>query len=247
MYIRKISFQKKIHRSLVLFLDISPKTAQKVTRSTITYWTYLSFTIMGRKRSSKNRDKINYILDEVDTEMDQSTTRTPRSHDVSTVDSTQPSNNNTLISTVSHSNVLVSTSDDDSNSTNLYANTVNKTSLSKDVINNRTTLSQVWLYAKKSDDSKTAACQLCDYVCSCSSHSTSTIRHHLITKHKKTDLVLNLSSNHSTSNLPKKLKKELKQLCYYAIIKDSRSFNDLNKDGIRALFHKLCPGKFIIL
>ena len=43
------------------------------------------------------------------------------------------------------------------------------------------------------------------------------------------------------------LKKELHQLCYSAIIKDGRPFNDLNKSGITALINKLCPGIFFFI
>ncbi|CAF1610488.1 unnamed protein product, partial [Adineta ricciae] len=104
--------------------------------------------------------------------------------------------------------------------------------------------SKVWLYATKftdhDSDSQQASCHLCDYTCSCNSHSTSTIRQHLISKHSKADLVIE-KQNSSKSKMSEALKQKLHQLCYAAIVKDSRSFNDLNKSGIKAVFKKLCP------
>ncbi|CAF3450064.1 unnamed protein product, partial [Rotaria sp. Silwood2] len=103
-------------------------------------------------------------------------------------------------------------------------------------------VSKVWLYAKKSDNGEQAACQLCDFTCLCHSHSTSTIRQHLIAKHNKTALILKSSRASSQIMISQALKQELHELCYAAIIKDSRPSNDLNKRGITALINKLCPG-----
>ena len=89
----------------------------------------------------------------------------------------------------------------------------NSTSALSDSINGATTSpndlmfssqkfsSNVWLYATKSDDGCIARCNLCDYTCSSKSHSTSTIRYHLIHKHKKHDLVINQSSSTSTPKI----------------------------------------------
>jgi hypothetical protein len=112
------------------------------------------------------------------------------------------------------------------------------------VVNGRKLTSKVWLYATKLDADAQAACDLCDFKCSCHSHSTSTIRQHLISKHNKTDLIMKSSLNSSKRKISEALKNELHQLCYSAIIKDSRSFNDLNKGGIKVLLNKLCPGMF---
>ncbi len=106
-------------------------------------------------------------------------------------------------------------------------------------------VSKVWLYATKLDDGQQAACQLCDFKCSCNSHSTSTIRQNLISKHNKTDLIIQSTSTSTYKTaISQALKNELHQLCYIAIIKDSRSFSDLNKHGIKTLLNKLCPGMF---
>ena len=107
-------------------------------------------------------------------------------------------------------------------------------------------MSKVWLYAKKSDNGEQTACQLCNYTCPCHSHSTSTIRQHLITKHNKIDLILKSSRAPSQLIISQALKQELHQLCYSAIIKDGCPFNDLNKSGITALINKSCPGIFFI-
>lgn len=129
--------------------------------------------------------------------------------------------------------------------TNPNVNTSTQTSSIKEDIVRQSLTSKVWLYAKKSNDGKQASCTLCDFVCSCNSHSTSTIRQHLIIKHNKTDLI-NKSSTSNETTIPLSLKRELHQLCYYAIIKDGRSFNDLNKPGIKCLISKLCPGMYIL-
>ncbi|CAF5131060.1 unnamed protein product, partial [Rotaria socialis] len=47
-------------------------------------------------------------------------------------------------------------------------------------ITGRKSTSSVWEFATKSDDGKHATCKLCNYTCTSSNHSTSTIRHHLI-------------------------------------------------------------------
>ncbi len=76
------------------------------------------------------------------------------------------------------------------------------------------------------------------FKCSCNSHSTSTIRQHLISKHNKTDLIIQSTSTSTYKTaISQALKNELHQLCYIAIIKDSRSFSDLNKHGIKALLN----------
>jgi len=109
----------------------------------------------------------------------------------------------------------------------------------------RKSSSNVWQYAIKSGDGKTAICQLCIYTCALVSHSTSTIRYHLIHQHNKQDLIINSSSSSSSSTKPhisEQFKREVHNLCYKAIVIDHRPFNDLRKQGILAIFNKLCPG-----
>lgn len=182
-----------------------------------------------------------------------------------------PSNNtNTLlISSPSFANVNISqlssatlhpfssSSSDNISSSFSTSNTNNRTSLSSNLVNGTTTSSnalsttgrkfssKVWLYATKSDDGKTAMCNLCDYACSSKSHSTSTIRNHLIRKHKKNELIITESSSKSTPKISERFKREMHSLCYNAIITDNRPFNDFRKKGLLAIFKKLCPGMII--
>ncbi|CAF3435850.1 unnamed protein product, partial [Rotaria sp. Silwood2] len=161
-----------------------------------------------------------------------------------------PSNNNTF-SPPSNNNIF-STSSNNNNPALLSIN-INPALLSTNIrpvpssfynknSPGRKSTSNVWQYAKKSDDGKTAICLLCDYTCSIVSHSTSTILYHLIHKHNKYDLINNSSSSSTKPHLSERFKRDLHALCYNAIVIDSRSFNDLRKKGILAVFNKLCPG-----
>ncbi|CAM4985041.1 unnamed protein product [Rotaria socialis] len=111
-------------------------------------------------------------------------------------------------------------------------------------ITGRKSTSAVWEFATKSDDGKHATCKLCNYTCTSSNHSTSTIRHHLIQKHKKYHLLLNTKASSSSTNIrvSEHVKKELHNLCYNAIITDSRTFNDFRKEGMMTIFNRLMPG-----
>jgi hypothetical protein len=184
---------------------------------------------MKRKRLSKSEQKLTRILGYSDDEGDQLTT-------------TSQENLPSISSSSDNSNINSSTlNTNNSNETNSDVNmSIQTPSLNQD-FGGQKLVSKVWLYATKSDDGEQAACQLCDFKCSCHSHSTSTIRAHLISKHNKADLIIPPSTI-SKIVIPEPLKKELHQLCYNAIIKDSRSFNDLNKSGIKVLLNKLCPG-----
>jgi len=148
-----------------------------------------------------------------------------------------PSNNNTLTSSSSQHN-------NNSTTTTTNNNISTLTSTSNHYPGGRKSTSDVWKYAKKLNDGTTAKCNICDFTCVMSAHSTSSIRYHLIRKHQKQDLVIDSSS----SNKPKiseEFKRELHALCYNAIVVDHRTFNDLRKNGIMAIFNKLCPGKTI--
>lgn len=104
--------------------------------------------------------------------------------------------------------------------------------------------SNVWLYATKSDDGKSATCKICNFTCTTSAHSTSAIRHHLIRRHNKLDLVITAQQVPRTqSSISEVYKRQLHDLCYKAIVIDHRPFNDLRKKGILAVFNKMCPGK----
>ena len=135
------------------------------------------------------------------------------------------SNNNTLTPSLSNNGILALAS-------------------SSDYLVARKSSSDVWKYAKKSDDGKLALCQLCSYSCSMASHSTSTIRYHLIYKHDKQDLLIDSSPSSAKPSVSERFKREIHALCYNAIVIDHRPFNDLRKKGIMAIFNKLCPGTF---
>ena len=192
---------------------------------------------MTTKRSSKNKRNLDEMLDDCFEEINDSKTTTTAT---ATATATQEQIPLIIDSTDS-------TNASSSNSTNPDIDSSAQTSSIKQDLVTRTPISRVWQYARKSDNGKQAACLLCDFVCSCSGHFTSTIRQHLISKHAKTDLVLPASNSNKTTSVPEALKKELHQLCYYAIIKDSRTFNDLNKIGIRTLINRLCPGTFVFI
>jgi hypothetical protein len=181
------------------------------------------------KRSLKNKRNLDAMLDEAIEETNESTTTT------TTATATQTSTNMNSSNTpdVNYSN-----------STNSPVDLSTQTSSIKTDLVARPLTSKVWQYANKLDNGKKAACLLCDFVCTCNGHSTSTIRQHLISKHDKKDLILQPSNSNKTV-LPEAMKKELHQLCYYAIIKDSRPFNDFNKVGIKILINRLCPGTLV--
>ncbi|CAF1545416.1 unnamed protein product [Adineta ricciae] len=109
--------------------------------------------------------------------------------------------------------------------------------------NSRRNVSNVWLYATKSEDGKTATCGICGFTCTTASHSTSTIRYHLIRRHNKVELIINSEPvSVEKSAISNRFKQELHNLCYNAIVMDHRPFNDLRKRGISLIFDKLCPG-----
>ncbi|CAF3752968.1 unnamed protein product [Rotaria sordida] len=186
---------------------------------------------MKQKLSRKNIKKIENIVDHNDDQNDELIIVTAQTNFLSMSNSmNDPDSNASILNSIN------------SNETNTDISNATPTLLAQQNSGGRKLTSKVWLYAKKSDDGQEASCLLCDYTCSCQSHSTSTIRQHLIIKHNKLDLILKSSSVLAKVKISEALKNELHQLCYYAIIKDGRPFNDLNKMGIIALINKLCPG-----
>ncbi|CAF1176070.1 unnamed protein product [Adineta ricciae] len=186
---------------------------------------------MTKKQSLNNKRIITRTLDDSDHEDDQ------------LINGTSQMDFQPILGSLEISNMNSSTSNmDDSNDMDIGDEITVEDSSTDQVVISRRLTSKVWLYATKLDATAQAACDLCEFKCSCHSHSTSTIRQHLISKHKKTDLIVKSSSRSSKSKISEALKNELHQLCYSAIVKDSRSFNDLNKTGIKALLNKLCPG-----
>ncbi len=134
------------------------------------------------------------------------------------------------------------TSSDNHSAPSSSNNNILTSTASSDYFVTRKSPSSVWKYAKKSDNGKIALCQLCNYSCAMKSHSTSTIRYHLIHKHNKQDLIISSSPSSAKSSVSERFKREIHALCYNAIVIDHRPFNDLRKKGIMAIFNKLCPG-----
>lgn len=191
---------------------------------------------MGRKRSTTSKRNLDQMLADGDKTAEQTTTTT-QSPTLSMKNSDDNPNTSQSTSHVNQSN-------SSHNDTNVSVQTSLVPQLSADL----KTGSKVWLYAKKSENGQQASCLLCDFVCSSRSHSTSTIRQHLISKHAKHDLIIPpTNANIDKPNISDAFKKELNQLCYYAIIKDGQTFNDLNKIGIKTLIGKLYPGTFLFL
>lgn len=178
---------------------------------------------------------------------------------------TAPSNINNILSTLTHnnspllaaSNNSIFSTPSNNNNQALFSisispavlsssiNPATSPSSSKNNLGSRRYSSNVWLYATKSDNGKTAKCSLCPYSCALPSHSTSTIRYHLIHQHNKHDLVIDSSSSvqQNKVQISEPFKRHLHSLSYKAIVIDQRPFNDLRKKGITALINELCPGK----
>ncbi|CAF1166140.1 unnamed protein product [Rotaria magnacalcarata] len=128
-------------------------------------------------------------------------------------------------------------------STSVDTTPSSSSSSAQTTITGRKSSSDVWFYATKSDDGQLPTCKLCNYTCTSSSHSTLTIRYHLIRKHKKHDLLNTIASSSTNKNkISEHLKKELHELCYNAVITDSRTFNDFRKEGMMTIFDRLTPG-----
>ncbi|CAF1469454.1 unnamed protein product, partial [Didymodactylos carnosus] len=94
--------------------------------------------------------------------------------------------------------------------------------------NNTTTMddqsrapANVWLYATRAADGKSATCNICTANIKTNRYSTTTLRSHLVTQHGKTEL-----------KLPSR---EIKE-------EYGRAFGDLSKPGISRLIHAIVPG-----
>ncbi|CAF1261123.1 unnamed protein product [Rotaria magnacalcarata] len=105
--------------------------------------------------------------------------------------------------------------------------------------------SEVWKYAVRGHNSNYATCCLCDDHTRISTNngSTSTLRRHLILKHNKHELVLPTAKRRrAQSSIDRIRKQQLHNLSIGCIIRDSRTFNDLTKPGIRRLLQEVVPG-----
>ncbi|CAF3826359.1 unnamed protein product [Rotaria sp. Silwood1] len=105
--------------------------------------------------------------------------------------------------------------------------------------------SLVWQYAIRCPNSNYSTCCLCPDNKQISTHngSTSTLRKHLIAKHHIYELALPNSKRTSTaSSISVNRKKELHNLAIVCIIRDGRTFSDLQKPGMKKFLQELIPG-----
>ncbi|CAM4822508.1 unnamed protein product [Rotaria magnacalcarata] len=120
-----------------------------------------------------------------------------------------------------------------------------KASFDKAKLKNLSRISEVWKYAIREDDPNYATCCLCkEYKrISTNNGSTSTLRRHLILKHKLKDLILpNIKTKRSTLSMDPIRKQQLHNLSVDCIVRDSRTFNDFEKPGIKRLLQEFIPG-----
>jgi hypothetical protein len=199
----------------------------------------LEKNIMKPKRLKTTTAKVRQILDDIEEYDDNSTTTT---NSAIIISSSNSSNDNSSPLTTDNNNLISPTNTTESTSPSDNINSTAILSL-RNNITGRKSSSNVWYHAKKSDDGKTAYCNLCDYTCVIAKHSTSTIRNHLIREHYKYDLIIEPSEASSTKpRISEHLKNELHAMCYNSIIVDHRPFNDFMKKGIVAIFNKIIPG-----
>lgn len=107
--------------------------------------------------------------------------------------------------------------------------------------------SQVWQYAIRCPNTEFSICCLCpnEKKISTNNGSTSTLRKHLITKHQKYELALpNNKRKRNTPSISNSKKQHLHDLFTKCIIRDTRTFNDLRKPGLKKILQELIPGKF---
>jgi hypothetical protein len=105
--------------------------------------------------------------------------------------------------------------------------------------------SEVWQYAIRCPNSEFSICCLCpnDKKISTNNGSTSTLRKHLITKHQLYQLALpNNKRKRSGPSIDNNKKQHLHDLFTKCIIRDGRTFNDLQKPGLKKILQELIPG-----
>ncbi|CAF2624384.1 unnamed protein product [Rotaria sp. Silwood2] len=73
--------------------------------------------------------------------------------------------------------------------------------------------------------------------------STSSVRHHLIKVHKKTELILeNGRQKQNLPNIKQERKEQLHKLCIEAIVQDNLPFNAFNETDLSKLLKEVVPG-----
>jgi hypothetical protein len=111
-------------------------------------------------------------------------------------------------------------------------------------------VSQVWNYAVRCSNQNFSICCLCpdQKKISTNNGSTSTLRKHLVAKHGLHELALPNNKRKRTV-LPISNEKQLNlhELFTKCIIRDGRTFNDLQKPGLKKILQGLISGEFILM
>ncbi|CAF4540658.1 unnamed protein product [Rotaria sp. Silwood2] len=105
--------------------------------------------------------------------------------------------------------------------------------------------SQVWQYAIRCPNSNFSICCLCpdNKKISTNNGSTSTLRKHLIAKHQLHELALpNNKRKRIAPSISNNKQQYLHDLFTKCIIRDGRTFNDLQKPGLKKILQELIPG-----
>ncbi|CAF5151655.1 unnamed protein product, partial [Rotaria magnacalcarata] len=105
--------------------------------------------------------------------------------------------------------------------------------------------SQVWKYAIRCPNSNFSICSLCpnDKKISTNNGSTSTLRKHLISEHQLHELALpNNKRKRIDPQISNNKKQHLHDLFIKCVIRDGRTFKDLQKPGLKKILQELIPG-----
>ena len=103
--------------------------------------------------------------------------------------------------------------------------------------------SNVWNHAKKISLDQ-AQCSICKMYIKTVRSGTTTLRKHLIHKHKLTHLISSAPPKpRKTASITRERKIRLDHLANLAIFEDGRSFGDLRKNGIRKFLSEAISGK----
>jgi hypothetical protein len=108
--------------------------------------------------------------------------------------------------------------------------------------------SNVWMYAKKISAER-AQCIKCKAIIKTLHGGTTTLRKHLIMKHKLTHLSLPTTSraNKNENSISGEQKARLDYLANVATYEDGRPFTDFRKSGIRKFLAEAIPGNIFLL
>lgn len=102
--------------------------------------------------------------------------------------------------------------------------------------------SNVWKHAKKISMDQ-AQCSICKMYIKTIRSGTTTLRKHLIHKHKLTHLMSRATlKSEKIVSIPRERKIRLDHLANLAIFEDGRSFGDLRKNGIRKFLSEAISG-----